>query len=138
MLADELIERGRPDRVFGYILLDMPGGYDTRSGVVHRANSSKPSLIRTSAVASLPSRRAAAAIAPTASVRLTPRFSNADTASVTGPTPFIGSPDNADTGGLAAVAMLPSLSRNSLTMRAASRRPALSSTDKTNHARRHR
>ena len=90
MLTDEFIEGGRPDRAFGCVLLsllrgDGAGGDDTGRGVVHRASSSSPALISTSAPASLPSRRAAAAIAPSASVRPTPRFSSAAIASAVAP-----------------------------------------------------
>src|SRR5207248_10759186 len=49
MLTDEFIERGRPDRGFGCILLGLLRGDDARRGVVHRASSSRPALISTSA-----------------------------------------------------------------------------------------
>src|SRR5437879_1537061 len=91
MLTDEFIEGGRPDRAFGCVLLGLLRGDDTRCGVVHRASSSRPALTSRSAVASLPSRRAAAAIAPSASVRPTPRFSSAEIASAVTPEPFPGS-----------------------------------------------
>src|SRR5207237_5803499 len=54
MLTDEFIEGGRPDRAFGCVLLGLLRGDDTRRGVVHRASSSRPALISTSAAASLP------------------------------------------------------------------------------------
>src|SRR5207302_821800 len=120
LLADKFVEGSRPDRTFRCILLDLLRGDDARYGVAHRASSSRPALISTSAPASLPSRRAAAAIAPSASARPTPRCSSAAIASAAAPSPFIGllssAPDDADTG----AARLPILSRNSLTMRAAS------------------
>src|SRR4029077_9223918 len=81
MLTYEIIEGGRSDRAFWCVMLGLLRGDDARSGIVHRANSSRPALISRSAHASLPSRRAAAAIAPSASVRPTPRFSSAEIAS---------------------------------------------------------
>src|SRR5207244_2414048 len=124
MLTDELIEGGRSDRAFGCVMLNLLRGDDTRSGVVHRANSSRPALISTSAPASLPSRRAAAAIAPSASVRPTPRFSSAEIASaVTPPSPFAGSLRGATGAAPDEDATLLILSRNSLTIRAASLGP---------------
>src|SRR5580693_2480833 len=103
MLTDEFIEGGRSDRALGCVLLGLLRGNDTRGdvpgrGVVHRARSSRPALISTSAAASLPSRRAAAAIAPSASVRPTPRFSNAAIASAVAPWPFLGSLSSAAKG----------------------------------------
>src|SRR5438105_8230813 len=85
MLTDEFIEGGRTDRAFGCVLLGVLRGDDARRGVVHLASSSRPALIRTSAPASLPRRRAAAATAPSASLRPTPRFSSAAIASAVAP-----------------------------------------------------
>src|SRR4029077_14601184 len=121
MLTDEFVEGGGSHRAFGCVMLGLLGGGDARGDVVHRANSSKPALLSTSAPASLPSRRAAAAIAPSASVRPTPRFSSAEIASAVTPrSPFLGS-IRGSTGAAAATLLI--LSRNSLTIRAASRGP---------------
>src|ERR1700737_3042923 len=123
MLTDEFIEDGGSHRAFGSVLFGLLRGDNTWSDVVHRASSSRPALISTSAPASLPSRRAAAAIAPSASVRPTPRFSSAEIASALTPRPFGGSLRGAAGGDPAGAATLLILSRNSLTMRAASRGP---------------
>src|SRR5260370_6197874 len=119
-LTDKLVEGQRPDRALRGISLGLFAS-DHTSGVAHRANSSRPALTSASTAASPPSRRPAAATAPRASVRRTPRFSNAEIASATAPGSMI---DWAGSGGRpedkAGAATPPALSRSSLTMRAAS------------------
>ena len=58
-------------------------------------------------------------MAPSASVRPTPRFSNAEMASAVAPLPLAGWVGNAADCSGAEAAMLPILSRNSFTIRAA-------------------
>src|SRR5260370_14599125 len=100
MLADEFIEGGRPHRAFCSVLVLLLRGDDTRRGVFHRASSSSPAFISTLAAASLPSRRDAAAIAPSASLRPTPTFSSAAIASAVAAPPVAASsriaPDRAE------------------------------------------
>src|SRR5205814_8058850 len=76
-LADELLERRRPDRGFRRILLGALGGDDSSCRVAHRAapcvvgcpSSCSPARISASSDALSPSLRAAVATAPNASAR---------------------------------------------------------------------
>src|SRR5262249_54150917 len=123
LLADERVEGRRPHRVLRRIVLGPVRSNDASGDLAHRPSSSRPTLINASAAASRPSRCAAAAIAPCASVRPPPRFPSAATASAAAPGSFAGTAGGPPAGGAPAAARPPSLSRNSLTMRVASRAP---------------
>src|SRR6516225_8937960 len=124
LLADERVEGRRPNRVFRCIVLDLVRGDDAPGDVAHCPSSSKPAFTNAAAAASPPSRCAAAAIAPSASARPTPRFSRAETASAAAPGAVAESDGRTPAAGaLADAARPPSLSLSSLTMRAASRAP---------------
>src|SRR5216683_961376 len=74
-LADEFVERERPDRGFRRVFCLRFGGDHPRRGLAHRMapwlwpSSCSPARISTSSAAPSPSRRAAAATAPNASAR---------------------------------------------------------------------